>query len=162
MTNMDTPDDKTARRESLRRQGLLNPSADAVSDEPFLSQDFFDAADIVQVRYEMLRSVRVGDRSATQAAVEFGVSRATSYQARANYEREGVVGLIPNKRGPRGPHKLKPDVLAFIVSEVEREPDATFEDIAVQLSERFAISIHPRTIERALAGKKKTANRRPG
>ena len=48
-------DDKT---ESLRRRGCLNPDPSRVTDELFDSGEFFDAEDLVQVKYEMLRRVR--------------------------------------------------------------------------------------------------------
>jgi len=147
--------DDTSRRQALERQGLINPAADAVSDERFLEKGFFDPADLVQVRYEMLRSVRVGDRSATVAADAFGMSRATYYQVRASYDREGIVGLIPQKRGPRKPHKLTPEVLDFVDAELDKDEGLGFPELATRITERFAVTAHPKSIERALAQRRK-------
>lgn len=153
-----TKADDTPRKRALEQQGLINPTADAVSDQHFEEDGFFEPADLVQVRYEMLRSVRVGDRSATAAAAAFGVSRATYYQVRASYDREGIVGLIPEKRGPRGPHKLTSEILDFVDAELEHAA-LSFTEVATRITERFAITIHPKSIERALAERRK---KKPG
>ena len=150
------------RRRVLEQQGLTNPSADAVSDERFQEGDFFDPADVVQVRYEMLRSVRVGDRSATGAAAAFGVSRAPYYQARASYDRDGIVGLIPQKRGPRGPHKLTAEVLDFVDAELDQHDGLSFPELATRIGEHFAIAVHPKSIERAVAHRRKKKPARRG
>jgi len=158
LTDTDAPQ----RRRALQQQGLLNPTAEAVSDERFKESGFFDPADLVQVRYEMLRSVRVGDRSATEAAAAFGVSRATYYQTRASYEREGIVGLIPQKRGPRGPHKLTSEVLDYVDAQLDQHEGLGFAELATRICERFAITVHPKSIERALANRRKKRPLRRG
>ena len=48
---------------ALREARCLNPHPEAVTDEAFGSQEFFDARDAVQVKYEMVRRVRVADPS---------------------------------------------------------------------------------------------------
>src|SRR4051794_29122111 len=65
------PDHAPRRRAALEQQGLLNPAADSVRDAMFVDSDFFDPRDIVQVRYEMLRAGRVGERSVTETAAAF-------------------------------------------------------------------------------------------
>src|SRR5216117_2589429 len=61
---------------ALRRHHALNPRAHAVSDSAFTSgNDFFDARDLVQVKYEMLRRVNEDGELVTQAAADFGFSR---------------------------------------------------------------------------------------
>jgi hypothetical protein len=40
-----------------------------------LSHEFFDPRDLVQVKYEMLRRVRIDGASVSQAARDFGFSR---------------------------------------------------------------------------------------
>ena len=54
----------------------LNPHPEQVTDAEFLGSDFFDARDAVQVKYEMVRKVRVGGASVTEAAAAFGYSRS--------------------------------------------------------------------------------------
>lgn len=45
--------------QTLRRSATLNPNPEKVSDPLFSASDFFDARDLVQVKYEMVRRVRV-------------------------------------------------------------------------------------------------------
>jgi len=152
-------DKKTPRRRALEQQGLLNPNADLVQDERFRKDDFFDPDDLVQVRYEMLRSVREGTHTAVAAATAFGVSRATFYQTHGAFDREGIVGLIPRKRGPRGAHKLTDDILDFLEEALQRDPGLNSVDLAALIGKRFKLSVHPRSIERALERRKKKRGR---
>ena len=93
--------------EALREEGTLNPTPDEVHDPKFQENEFFDPHDIVQVKYEMLRRVSVENASVSAATEEYGVSRPTYYQTKASFDKGGVAGLVPQKRGPRGPHKLR-------------------------------------------------------
>ena len=146
---------KDQRRRALREQGLVNPAADAVRDERFHDSDFFEPEDLVQARYEMLRSVRTGKQTASAAATLFGVSRATYYQAQSAFEQEGVAGLIPHKRGPRSAHKLTDEVLGFVLEKMRDDPTLSSAAAAKLVKERFHLVVHPRSIERALERKKK-------
>jgi transposase len=155
---MDT-DPPARRRAALERQGLLNPAASSVRDALFTGSDFFDPADIVQVRYEMLRAGQVSERSVTETASAFGVSRATYYQVLAAFSEEGIAGLIPEKRGPRGAHKLTDEVVDFVAGELAQHPGLDSQAIADAVAARFGKRVHRRSVERAIArrGKKKRA-----
>ena len=102
------PDAKT---HALKQHGCLNPCAEAVRDELFLSNAFFDPRDLVQVKYEMLRRVREDGVPVSRAAASFGVSRPTWYQAQRAYEAGGLPALLPHRPGPRRPHKLSDEVV---------------------------------------------------
>jgi transposase len=144
-------DPKTA---ALVADGTLNPCPEKVTDPKFQEGDFFDPRDVVQVKYEMLRRVLVENASVTDATDAYGVSRPTYYQAKVNFDDAGVAGLVPKKRGPRGPHKLQGELLAFVEKlQVPGEPIRARE-LANIIREKFSVEVHPRTIERALAGKK--------
>src|SRR5438132_1544400 len=96
----ETPRDEKAA--ALRRQHALNPRAQAVSDSAFTSGNaFFDARDLVQVKYELLRRVSEDGQPVTQAAADFGFSRPSFYQAQAVFEAEGLPGLVPQRPGPK-------------------------------------------------------------
>jgi hypothetical protein len=69
-----------AKREVLLKSGTFNPSFERVRDELFLGNEFFDARDLIQVKYEMLRRVLQEGMSAGRAAGVFGFSRTTFYQ----------------------------------------------------------------------------------
>ena len=97
-------DSKTA---ALVANGTLNPFPDKVTDPKFREGDFFDPRDVVQVKYEMLRRVSVEQRVGHGRDGEYGVSRPTYYQAKANFDEAGVAGLVPKKRGPAGPTSFR-------------------------------------------------------
>lgn len=146
---------KRDRKETaLLSNGTLNPFSKAVSDVKFQEGEFFDPRDIVQVKYEMLRRVSVDQASVTDATEEYGVSRPTYYQAKANFDEGGVAGLVPKKRGPRGPRKLQGEILAFVEEQLASGELIRARELARRVQEKFSLEIHPRTIERALAVKK--------
>ena len=99
---------------ALHGSGTLNLRAEAVLDPAFAHSDFFDPRDLVQVKYEMLRRVRTEGQPVADTASLFGVSRPTFYKAQTDFERCGLVGLLPAKRGPHGPHKITAEVRRFI------------------------------------------------
>jgi transposase len=144
-------DPKTA---ALIEDGTLNPFPEKVGDPKFHQSEFFDPRDIVQVKYEMLRRVSVDNESVTDATDAYGVSRPTYYQAKANFEEAGVAGLVPKKRGPRGPHKLQGEILAFVEKQHVAGEPIRARELAKAIREEFSVEVHPRTIERALGGKK--------
>ena len=116
-------DSKQAKIRALAEEGTLNPVPGKVQDPKFQDGEFFDPRDIVQVKYEMLRRVSAENASVTSATEDYGVSRPTYYQTRASFEEAGIAGLVPRKRGPQGPHKVRGAVLEFIREQrVEGEP----------------------------------------
>ncbi len=141
--------------DALREEGTLNPRPEAVEDPLFQDSEFYDPSDLVQIKYELLRRVRAEGRPVGETAAAFGFSRPTYYQAKAAFERDGIAGLVPKKRGPRGPHKLTGEVLAFVRAEAPATGPLRAPELARRVRERFGLVVHPRTIERALAGKKK-------
>jgi transposase len=147
---------KRSKASALAEEGTLNPAPEKVGDPKFQEDGFFDPRDIVQVKYEMLRRVSVDKMSVTEASDEYGVSRPTFYQARADFDDAGLGGLVPRKRGPRGPHKLQGEVLAFLKEQVVPGEPIRARELTDHIRTRFGLDVHPRTIERAL-GLKKTA-----
>lgn len=141
--------------DALRREGSLNPHPESVTDSLFKGSDFFDARDLVQVKYEMLRRVRIDQQSITEATSAFGFSRPTFYQAQASFERGGLSGLLPKKPGPKRSHKLSTEVVEFLEQVLRDEPSLRSPELALRVLERFGRKVHPRSIERALARPKK-------
>jgi transposase len=138
----------------LREEGTLNPTPYKVGDPKFREGDFFDPRDAVQVKYEMLRRVGVDKASVTAASEEYGVSRPTFYQAKADFDEAGIAGLVPKKRGPRGPHKLQGEVLAFLEARLVPGEPIRARELARLLEKEFGLYVHPRSIERAVRVKK--------
>ncbi len=141
--------------DTLRQRGCLHPRPEQVSDELFVTSDFFDARDLLQVKYEMLRRVRVDGHSVSQTAANFGLSRPSFYQARALYEAGGLPALLPRKPGPRHAHKLSEEVVEALCEWLDKEPDTDSATMVTLVMERFGVSVHRRSIERALVRRKK-------
>lgn len=139
----------------LRASGALNPRPDSVQDEAFRKHEFFDPRDRVQVKYEMLRRRDIDGRPIAEVARSFGVSRQAFYKTEAAFRSRGIPGLLPRRRGPKGAHKCTDAILDFIEQMRAAPPDGSEEGEDQAIQRRFGISVHPRTIERALARRKK-------
>lgn len=142
--------------EALRQEGLFNTRPESVTDPLFLEYEFFDARDLLQVKYEMIRRVEKDKTSVKDVAATFGFSRPTFYQAQSAFHDHGLAGLLPKKRGPRMGYKLTEEVLSFIAQ--ARAEDASLDTHALVglLLERFGLQVHPRSIGRVLQhGEKK-------
>lgn len=139
------------RQHALQTQGADHPHPQAVTDSLFRDSAFFDPNDLVQVKYEMLRSVEKDGRAVMEAAEAFGLSRPVYYVTRELFNREGLPGLLPRKRGPKGAHKLTDEALAILAQAVrESEQIPSGESLAALLVERCGIRAHPRSILRRL------------
>jgi len=137
----------TTRLRLLKDAGLLHSRPRAVTAPLFDGREpFFLALDKVQVKYEMLRSHVLDGLSATVAAERHGYSRAAFYLITAAFDDAGMRGLLDEPRGRRGPHKLTPEVLAFVAS---ADPALSGAQLATEVEARFGVTLHRRTIERA-------------
>lgn len=147
-------DDKT---ESLRKYGALNPHPQRVTETVFSDSvlEFFDPRDLVQVKYEMLRAVDKEGRSVKQASEAFGFSRPAFYQAQSKFKQGGVTGLVKKRPGPKSAHKLTADILAFIEEKIEEGKPLRARKLTPLIREKFGKDVHPRSIERAVLGRKK-------
>jgi transposase len=152
---MTLPSDRQQKRRTLRRQGTLNLRSKSVTHSLFQNSDFFDPDDLLQVKYEMLRQVRVDRNSIKEAAHAFGLSRPSFYQAQAAFQQDGVFGLLPHKRGPQGGHKLTDEVMEFVVWQQSEDALLTAEELAAAVQKRFQVRVHPRSIQRRLRAEKK-------
>ena len=139
----------------LRQQGMLNPHPQQVLAPWFQSGEFFDPHDLVQTKYEMLRHVQIDGASKAEAATLFGMSRPTFYQAEDAFAREGIAGLLPKQRGPKGAHKLTAEVMDFIDQRLQANDSLHARVLAQDIKAKLGLSVHPRSIERAIARKKK-------
>ena len=146
---------------ALRESRTLNPRPDEVSDEWFASSEFFDPRDLVQVKYEMVRRVEADGVPVTEAAAAFGLSRQTYYQAAAALAEGGPAALGPGKPGPKGPRKLTGEVVDHIERLLADDPALRPTDLAGLVEQRFGVTVHPRSIERALDRRRREATQRP-
>ena len=136
---------------ALRAERSLNPRSGAVSDERFAGSEFLDPRDLVQVKYEMVRRVRVDGDTVARSAQEFGFSRPSFYEAAAALDAGGLAGLVPARPGPRRAHKLTDEVLTFARERLTADPALRSADLVELIAERFGVRVHRRSIERALA-----------
>jgi hypothetical protein len=159
MSTRPRPPARDPKVEALRAEGTLYRHAAQVADPVFATHEFFDPRDVVQVKYEMLRRVEVEAQPVATTAAAFHFSRPSFYQAQRAFQARGVAGLLPRKRGPRGGHKLTTEVVAFLQQQRETEPSVGAADLARHVAQRFATTVHPRSIERALARQEKKRRR---
>jgi transposase len=144
--------------EALAQDGALNPHPEAVRDRLFIGNPFFDPKDLVQVRYEMVRRHCADGVSISDVATAFGVTRPTFYKAQSALAAAGLLGLVPHLRGPKGGHKISDDVVAFLTNLKAASPELTMSQCLAAIEAQFSIKVHRRSLERALAGKKKRHN----
>jgi transposase len=152
MAKLKKPDQKML---ALKRTGTLHPRPGAISDTLFKENSFFDPKDLLQVRYEMLRRHSVESVSIVDVAARFGVSRPTVYQAQAAFQQAGLNGLLPKHRGPKEGHKLNMEIIEHVRTLRTADPGLTTVACIHAVQEKFGILVHRRSLERALAGKKK-------
>ena len=156
MPSPSSPDSKL-KAKTLRRHGTLNPHPDAVSYPLFHNSAFFDPADLMQVKYEMLRQVHVDNHSVSESAGNCGLSRPSFYQTQAAFQEAGLYGLRPHKRGPQGGHKLTGPVMEFVRQQRAAGPSIMAQQLADTVHDRFQVQVHPRSIQRQLLRQKKSS-----
>lgn len=145
---MAKPQRTDSKEKALRDCGALNTHP--VVDALFRENDFFDSRDLVQVKYEMLRRVHKEGESVSRSAASFGFSRPSFYKTSGKFNREGVPGLLPRKRGPRRRHKLTAEVLAFVEGFCTGEHPMGIPALLDEVEKHFRIRVHRRSLERAL------------
>jgi transposase len=138
------------KEEALRAARALNPRPEAVVDAAFAESEFLDARDLVQVRYEMVRRVRVEGDSVSAAAADFGFSRPSWYAAATALDEAGLPGLLRARPGPRRAHKLSAEIVTFLLAALEADPTLRSPELARRVGESFGLEVHPRSVERAL------------
>ena len=153
---MEAKKGNSSKRHTLMQSGTLNKNADKVADPRFRNMVFFDPNDLLQVKYEMLRSAQKEEAGILKASETFGFSRITFYKAEKAFKENGLAGLLPKKKGPRRAHKLTSEVMNFVGQLLEQKPEMKPDVIRQKIKDRFGLSVHKRSIERAIEkGKKK-------
>jgi len=147
------------KKKYLRDQGVLNKHPERVRDDMFLANEFFDPQDLLQVRYEMIRRHQLDKVNVKEAAQRFGFSRPVFYEVEAKFEEKGLIGLIPEKPGPKGPSKCTKEIVDFIQMRLLKEPDLSRDVLIIEIANEFGVKLHQRTIERGIARLKKKGQR---
>ena len=154
------PPDAVSKRQALEAAGTFNPRFAQVRAELFRTSAFFDPQDLLQLKYEAVRAIQSEGRPLARAAAEFGLSRPTLYQAQRHFQAQGLEGLHPHKRGPKGAHKLTAAVRADLQTWVAAEPQLTAHELARRLRDQLQVKVHPRTIEKTLQARVKKGRQR--
>ena len=153
---MSPADDAADKASALRRHHALNPRPEAVRDPAFTAGNaFFDVEDLVQVKYEMLRRVREDGQRVSNASAAFGFSRPSFYEAQSAFAGSGLPGLVPRRPGPGRAHKLSDVVVDAIEAALAEDPALSSAALAQLVQQRFGLSVHPRSVERALGRRRK-------
>jgi transposase len=143
---------ESTRRRELEQAGLLHAHPEAVRAALFVERpEFFACFDKVQVKYEMLRAHVVERLAVSEAAARHGYSRASFYLVEQAFEQRGMVGLVDERPGRRGPLKLLPDVVAFLEQRRRERPGASGAELAAELEQTLGLRLHRRTVERLVA-----------
>lgn len=152
---MGPKSESNPKHEALRAAGTFNLRATQVKHPLFQQSEFFDPHDLLQLKYEAVRAMEVDHCPVAEAARQFGLSRPTLYQAQWQFQEQGLAGLLPRQRGPQKPHKLTPEVSRFLREQKAAEPYLGALDLAQRVRQRFQVSLHPRTIEKAWSSQAK-------
>jgi hypothetical protein len=102
----------------------------------------WDAGDDLGRRLAAVQLVRIKAASAMQVAGAFGVTTVTLWRWRKELDTAGAQGLAQDKRGPKGPSRLTPEVVADIAS--RRRGGASLRAIAA------AVGVSTFSVRRAL------------
>ncbi|GHU80211.1 hypothetical protein FACS1894191_4920 [Clostridia bacterium] len=133
-----------SKQDELRENRSFNHRADSVTADIFSESGFFDVHDLVQVKYEMLRAVEKDQRDVSSTSADFGFSRVSYYQIRKEFDENGIVGLLPKKRGPKGSRKMNQGDVEFARSLVDTH---TKTQIMARLKEERGVVVSKRTLE---------------
>jgi len=152
MAKLKKPDQKIL---ELKRTGTLNPYPDSVSDSLFQENPFFDPKDLLQVRYEMLRRHSVEGISIVDVATRFGVFAPDCLSGPGCIPANGPER--PASQAPRSQRRAQTIFRGSRVCAGASNRRAHFDDggLCPSCSGKVGIRIHRRSLERALASKKK-------
>jgi transposase len=99
----------------------------------------------------MLRAHHVDEGRASEVARRFGFSRQTFYLSDAAFRAARWRGLLPERPGPKGPHKVAPELARYLRTQHKAHPEMGYQALAEAAATKFGIRLHPRTVRRALA-----------
>ena len=148
--NMTHNDQKT---DSLSASGTLNRHPGKIQARRFQNGGFFDPRDMLQVRYEMVRSAETAKLA--EVAEDFGVSVPTCIRNRRRFREGGLQALISKPRGPRKPHKVTDEIIAFIETYRAENGPVGARRLVPVIENRFGVRVHPRSITKAFERLKK-------
>src|SRR5215210_3021701 len=100
------------------------------------------------LREKIVMAYESGRGTLDEMAATFEVDRRTVSRLLRRF-REGY-GLTPKPHGGGYPASLDDKRLGLLRRQVERQPDATLEELAAYLKRKAGVEVHPSTVCRAL------------
>ncbi|MEA1947928.1 MAG: helix-turn-helix domain-containing protein [Thermodesulfobacteriota bacterium] len=134
----------------LEKEGLINPKPERVSNSLFESNDFFDAMDLPQVRYEMIRAARVEKMPVVKACGLFGFSREYFYKLERSFIARGYAAFLGSPRGRRPLIAINQEIVNFIVHRRIDNPKLSGEDLRQEILQLYKVECSRRTVERII------------
>lgn len=107
------------------------------------------AADEITPRLIMLMEGECSSLGAAEAARRHGLTRQRYYQVLNQFKKNGALGLIPQKRGPKTNHVRTEEVERQVIRQRFLDPDASIDVIAQKLRQSGFI-ISTRSVERVV------------
>ncbi len=135
----------------LKKEGLINNKAEKVNHPLFETVKFFDPLDLPQVRYEMLRAVRVENMFIVKACKEFGFSREYFYQLEREFNKYGFSSLLRTSVvGCRPVIALNQEIVNYLIYRKIEEPKLSGEKLCKEINVIYKVKCEKRTVERII------------
>ena len=99
------------------------------------------------LRSRMLNAVATG-RSCRSVARQFAVAPSTVIRLVRHFEQTGEKEPVKQGR-PVGFGKMAPH-MAFLIAQVEHQPDATLPELAIVLEQERGVTVHPGHLSKVL------------
>ena len=142
-----------SKKDILIENGTFNRNYEKVTEQRFINDEFYDPHDLIQVKYEMLRTARESERNIEDISEKFGFSRSGFYKIKNSFDKVGISALGLSKTGPQNAHKLTMEHQQFIDSYLNGNPSISSRDMAKILETERGVKISKRTVERYRARK---------
>jgi hypothetical protein len=132
----------------LQRARCIHPAPGKVYDKRFQEEgSFFDPKDIVQVKYELIRSCVVEGNDVASTCVRFGFSRTTYYKVYEAFLQGGIPSLMGRPRGRPQPIKVNELVLGYLIAEKAKKPKLSASEMVTHVMNRYNVQISVRMIQ---------------
>ena len=139
-----------AKDAALAASRTLNSDPQNVTDPAFTAGGFFDPADLLQVKYEMVRQVEVDGVPVSAAAARVRVRAPERLQRPGGAGRRRAGRADPGQAGPQGRPQAHRAGAGPPGGPAGAGSPADPGELAAQAAQRFGIQVHPRSVRRAL------------
>jgi hypothetical protein len=88
-------------------------------------------------------------------AIKSDVAARAKPDQELSFTAQGIAGLVPRKRGPRGAHNVNDAVMAFLTAQRAADPALTVRALLRRIHDRVELDVHRRSLERAVRRQEK-------